>query len=90
MITFQGIEQKYVSKHDTITILKEQLFLKGIGNTFTINQGCMYVLFSLIRGIESLTISTINFSIHGSNKNFFDKLCEGSRAESCIYVVKTT
>ena len=40
-----------------------------------------------IRGVESFTISTINFNIHGSNKRFFDKLFEGSRAESSIYVV---
>ena len=31
------------------------------------------------RGVESFTISTINLSIHGSNKRFFDKLYEGSR-----------
>ena len=36
------------------------------------------------RGVESFSISTINFSIHGSNKRFFDKLYEGSRAESGI------
>ena len=31
-----------------------------------------------IRGVESFTISTINFSIQGSNKRFFDKLYESS------------
>ena len=40
----------------------------------------------LNRGVESFTISTINFSIHGSNKRFFDKLYEGFRVESSIYV----
>ena len=40
--------------------------------------------------VESFTITTINFSIHGSNKRFFDKLYEGSRAESSIYAVKIT
>ena len=45
---------------------------------------------SLYRGVESFTIFTINFSIHGSIKRFFDKLKEGSRAESSIYVVKIT
>ena len=40
------------------------------------------------RGVESFTITTINFSTHGSNKRFFDKLNEGSRAESNRYVLK--
>ena len=33
------------------------------------------------RGVESFTISTFNFSIHGRYKRLFDKLYEGSRAE---------
>ena len=41
------------------------------------------------QGVDSFTISTINFSIHGSSeKRFFDKLYEGARAESSIYNVK--
>jgi len=43
---------------------------------------------SLSSGVESFTIFTINFSIHGSNKRFFDNIYEGSRAESSIHVVK--
>ena len=35
-------------------------------------------------------LSTINFRIHVSNKRFFDRLYEGSRTESSIYVVKIT
>ena len=46
--------------------------------------------YSRIRGVVSFTIFTINFSIHGSNKWFFDKLYEGCGAESSIYVVKIT
>ena len=43
----------------------------------------------LFYNIESFTISTINFSIHGSNKRFVDKLYEGSRPdETSIYVLK--
>ena len=42
------------------------------------------------RGVESFAIYTINFSIHGRNKRFFNKLYEVSRAESSIYVVKIT
>ena len=38
------------------------------------------------QGVESSTISTINFSILGSNKRFFDKLYEGSWSESSIYI----
>jgi len=41
--------------------------------------------YSIFRGVESFTISNISFSILGSNKRFFDKLFEGSRAESSIY-----
>ena len=44
----------------------------------------------IISGVESFTIYTINFSIHGSNKRIFDKLYKGSRAESSKYVVKIT
>ena len=40
----------------------------------------------MCRWVESFNISTINLSIHGSNERFFDKLYEGSRAESSIYV----
>jgi len=43
---------------------------------------------SLSSGVESFTIFTINFSIHGSNKRFFDNIYVGSRAESSIHVVK--
>ena len=39
---------------------------------------------------KSFTISTINLSIHGNNNRFFDKLYEGSRAESSINVFKIT
>ena len=44
----------------------------------------------LMRGVESFTISAIYFSIDCSNKRFFNKLYEGDRAESSIYVVKIT
>ena len=43
-----------------------------------------------IRGVESSTISSINFSILGSNKRFFDKLYGGSWSESSIYIPKIT
>ena len=43
-----------------------------------------------IRGVESSTISSINFSILGSNKRFFDKLYDGSWSESSIYIAKIT
>ena len=42
------------------------------------------------RGVESFTISSINFSILGSNKRFFDKLYDGSWSESSIYIAKIT
>jgi len=45
---------------------------------------CLFIL--IIQG-GSLTIYTINFSIHGSNKRFFDKLNEGSRFVSSIYIL---
>ena len=38
-------------------------------------------------GVESSTIS-INFSILGSNKRFFDKLYNGSWSESSIHIAK--
>ena len=44
----------------------------------------------LIRGVESSTISSINFSILGSNKRFFDKLYDGSWSNSSIYIAKIT
>ena len=40
-------------------------------------------------GVESFTISTINLSIHGRNKRFFDKLYEGSRGETMLAVLRT-
>ena len=43
-----------------------------------------------IRGVESSTISFINFSILGSNNRFFDKLYDGSWSESSIYIAKIT
>ena len=46
------------------------------------------VVCHMYRGVESFTISTINFSIHNSNKIFFNILYEDSRAESSIYVFK--
>ena len=54
----------------------------------TKHKTCFVCVSYLIQGVESFTIPTINFSIHGSNKRFFDKLYEGSRAKSSIYVVK--
>ena len=44
----------------------------------------------LDRGVESSTISFINFSVLGSNNRFFDKLYDGSRPESSIYIAKIT
>ena len=41
------------------------------------------------REVESFTIYTINFSIHGSYKRFFDKLYEDSRDQSSIFVYTT-
>ena len=43
-----------------------------------------------LRGVESSTISFINFSILGSNNRFFDKLYDGSWSESSIYIAKIT
>ena len=44
---------------------------------------CIFVLLRYIyRGLESSTITIINFSILGSNKRFFDKLFDGSWSES--------
>ena len=40
------------------------------------------------QGVESFTISIINLSIDSSNKRFFNKLYEGPRPESIIYVLK--
>jgi len=37
----------------------------------------LYV-YCISRGVESSTISSINFSILGSNKRFFDKLYDDS------------
>ena len=42
------------------------------------------------KGVESSTISSINFRILGSNKRFFDKLFDGSWSESSIYIAKIT
>ena len=42
------------------------------------------------RGVESSTISSINFSFLGSNKRFFDKLYDGPWSESSIYIAKIT
>ena len=38
------------------------------------------------RGVESSTMSFINFSILGSNNRFFDKLYDCSWSESSIYI----
>ena len=46
--------------------------------------------FLINRGVESSTISFINFSILGSNNRFFDKLYDGSWSESSIYIAKIT
>ena len=45
---------------------------------------------SIIRGVESSTISFINFSILGSNNRCFDKLYVGSWPESSVYIAKFT
>ena len=45
---------------------------------------------TLYQGVESSTISSINFSILGSNKRFFDKLYDGSWSKSSIYNAKIT
>ena len=47
-------------------------------------------MFCFISGVESSTISFINFSILGSNNRFFDKLYDGSWSESSIYIAKIT
>ena len=39
-------------------------------------------------GVESFTISSINFSIHGSNNRFFDIFYEGSRLNQAYMVLK--
>ena len=62
-------------------------FMNIIANKCALNAQCIYPLF-LNRRVESSTLSTINFSIHGSNKRFSEKLYEGSKAESSMYVVK--
>ena len=43
---------------------------------------------SYSRGVESSTISFINFSILGSNKRFFNILYDGSWSESSIYSIQ--
>ena len=50
----------------------------------------MDVLTPLNRRVESSTISSIDFSILGSNKRFFDKLYGGSWSESSIFIAKIT
>ena len=48
------------------------------------------ILESIIRGVESSTISSINFSILGSNKRIFDIVYDGSWSESSIFIAKIT
>ena len=42
----------------------------GKGNIIQV----IILFYSMYRGVESSTISSVNFSILGSNKRFFDKL----------------
>ena len=65
-------------------LLKYSLKLEGVMYHNTISHIPENLILSFSRGIESSTISTINFSILGSYKRFFDKLYYGSWSESKV------
>ena len=78
-------------------VFNENLTLFQIINKFfyyiCTNEYTFYLIFSTvwtayIREVESFTISTINFHIHGSYKSFFST--NYMKAEPSIYVVKIT
>ena len=62
--------------------------VNSLTHTYLVNS--LTCVDSLNRGVESFTISNINFSIHGSNKRFFDTFYESSWAESSINFGKIT
>ena len=49
----------------------------------------IYVI-KICTGVESFTISTINFSFHGSNKRFFDTLYEGLNQAYMLVKLRNT
>ena len=74
-----SVIMKYTVPRSNIKIFhKSLLSLRKVGHEL--------IIFQYFRGIESSTISSINFSILGSNNRFFDKLYDGSWSESSIYI----
>ena len=70
--------------NDVIKLLYEKWLSSDRQTDRVSYRGASLLKMSLSGGLKSYTISTINLSIYGSNKWFFDKLYEGSRAESSI------